>query len=383
VDHSLTAQHRGQVFPAGGNAQRIGIIGAGGIAPNHIVGIRAIPGVVLTAISDPVEARARALAQLYAIPKVYKSHRAMLAAEPIDVVHVLTPPEHHVSVTIDALRADCDVFVEKPLGLSTAECLEVCSEAARLGRAVGVNHSDSHAPAFRRLLDVIASRRLGRINHMAVTYAIPATTIPVRDPGHYMFRSPGNIAFEFGPHPFSMIRLVMGGSKRMSTIVADEVSVTGGAAYYRSWLCSMECERGTAQLHISLGQGLKEITTHVIGQDGMAFADSRRGILNVYESSPNTLTEHLRSSLKNGTGAAVSTFGSIARQVGARLKIAPYFTPNGFQQSIQAFYSHRATRHPIYENADAGLEVVRYCEAMSTAPFTGGSVTWDQATLSS
>lgn len=344
-----------------GSLVRVGLIGAGGIAAAHALSLGALPGITIAAVSDPAVERAHSFAKLFGIPRVCRSHSEMLGDEPLDVVHVLTPPDSHVAIALDAIRAGCDVFVEKPLGLSTVECRELHQEASRLARSVGVNHSDAHAPAFRRLLDVIASRRLGRINHMAVTYAAPAEILPVRDPGHYVFRSPGNVAFEFGPHPFSMIRLVMGELKQMSTVATGEVKV-GAGGYYHSWLCSMTCARGTAQLIISLGRGLKETTTHVVGQDGMAFADSRRGILQVYESTPHALTENVRSALANSVHALAYTAGSVLGEVGVKLKLRRFATPNGFSDSIKAFYTARANKQPVAEDSAAGLEVVRFCE---------------------
>jgi predicted dehydrogenase len=359
---------------------RVGLIGAGGIATAHIQSLQALPNVGAVAISDPAETRARNLADGFGIPSTYGSHREMLEAETIDVVHILTPPDSHVAIALDAIRAGCDVLVEKPLGLSTAECIPLREEATRLGRIVGVNHSDAHAPAFRRLLNVVQERKLGAINHMTVTYAIPRRTLPERDAGHYMFRAPGNIAFEFGPHPFSMIRIVMGELHRMSTVATGRVRLPNGLTYYSSWLCSMECSRGTAQLVISLGRGLKEITTLLIGQDGLAFADSTRGILQSYKSTPRLMTGNFLASLSNGTHAIGSTFGSLIAQIGAQLTVLPYYTPNGFSQSIHRFYKLRAAGLSLAEGIDAGIEVVNYCETMARSAPEPEAPEWPQVT---
>jgi predicted dehydrogenase len=209
---------------------------------------------------------------------------------------------------------------------------------------------------------VIASRRLGRVNHVAVTYAASMEAVPKRDPGHYMFRAPGNMVFEFGPHPFSMIRLLLGELREISTIAAGEVSLGGGRGYRHSWLCSMVCERGTAQLAISVGRSLKEITTHVIGEDGTAFADSRRGILQVYESTAHPHTENVRLALGNGLSAFAQTTGRLIEDLAVKLRMRRFAFANGFSDSIGAFYAARENRQAIAEDSAAGLEVVRYCE---------------------
>lgn len=340
----------------------VGLVGAGGIAMEHVLALQTIPNVKIVAVCDVDERRAQSLARRFEIPKAYGSLAAMLNDSRLDVVHVLTPPSTHVSLALEAIAGGCDVFVEKPLGMNSADCRRLCEEASRLKRVVGVNHSDAHAPAFRGLLDVIASQRLGRVNHVAVTYAAPVGSIPIRSPGHYMFSSLGNEVFEFGPHPFSMVRLVMGRVLEVSTIVAGEVKVRKNRSVFQSWICSIVCERGTAQVAISLGEGLKEITTHIIGEDGMAFADSRRGFLLVYESTPYRLTENVRFAVSNSWKTFIQTSGALFKELAVKLRLVPYATPNGFSQSIRAFYNARANGQAIAEDAVAGFEVIRFCE---------------------
>ena len=55
----------------------------------------------------------------------------LLAA--VDVVHVLTPPASHAALTLQALEAGCDVFVEKPLATSAAECQRIAAAGGGTG----------------------------------------------------------------------------------------------------------------------------------------------------------------------------------------------------------------------------------------------------------
>src|ERR1017187_967290 len=247
---------------------RVGLLGAGGISPDHAEVLKQLPGVTLAAVCDTSVGRAKALAAAWGIPAVYSSVAEMAAKERLRVIHVLTPPQTHVKLATDCINLGCDVFVEKPLGVSVDECRTLTEAAARAGRVIGVNHQLTFAPALTGLMAVIRSRKLGRVNHVNMTFTVVAANVPERDPSHFMFQSFGSSMLEAGPHPFSVIRRLMGKLKAMSTFVSGEVKIAGGKSYYKNWLCSMGCERGTAQLHISFALGTKDVTVHALGEDG-------------------------------------------------------------------------------------------------------------------
>ena len=112
---------------------RVGLVGAGGIAPEHAEALRLLGDIELAAVCDLQTGRAKALAGEWGIGAVYTSLPEMLAAEKLDVVHILTQPQHHVDPAMECLRAGCHVYVEKPLGLTTADCRRVVEESAATG----------------------------------------------------------------------------------------------------------------------------------------------------------------------------------------------------------------------------------------------------------
>src|SRR5581483_7247612 len=100
---------------------RVGLVGAGYVASRHLLALRDLPHVEVAGIVDADPARAQALATKFGIPRVGRSLDE-LAGCGLNVVHVLTPPESHCSLTLQALDMNCHVFVEKPMAESVEEC---------------------------------------------------------------------------------------------------------------------------------------------------------------------------------------------------------------------------------------------------------------------
>jgi predicted dehydrogenase len=95
--------------------RRVALLGAGYIADWHALALQSVAGVELVAVCDRYTAKADALARKFRIAQVYSSLEEMLAAETLDAVHVLTPPDRHFEAARAVLEAGVSVFVEKPM----------------------------------------------------------------------------------------------------------------------------------------------------------------------------------------------------------------------------------------------------------------------------
>ncbi|MBP1963212.1 Gfo/Idh/MocA family protein [Paenibacillus aceris] len=87
----------------------------------------------------------------------------------------------HVSSSISLLRAGYDIMLEKPIGVSADEVLELYQEAERLGRKVMICHVLRYAPFYESIRQTIADGLIGDIvsltttenvtyHHMAMAY---------------------------------------------------------------------------------------------------------------------------------------------------------------------------------------------------------------------
>ena len=141
---------------------RFGIIGAGVIGPTHAAAIASLPDAVVTAISDPIEERARKLADQYGVA-AYDDPQAMLQREGLDVVCVCTPSGEHGGHAAMAMRAGCHVVVEKPLEI-TVERIDALLEVQReTGRKLAVISQHRFDPASVRVQGLVRDGALGTL----------------------------------------------------------------------------------------------------------------------------------------------------------------------------------------------------------------------------
>src|SRR5690348_14164534 len=92
-----------------------GLIGAGYISEYHVAALRRLPDVEIVGVTDLDHSKSAALAERFGLRSFSSS--AALADAGANVMHVLTPPESHALVTLDALDRGCHVLVEKPLAV--------------------------------------------------------------------------------------------------------------------------------------------------------------------------------------------------------------------------------------------------------------------------
>ncbi|MCA9265052.1 MAG: Gfo/Idh/MocA family oxidoreductase, partial [Planctomycetales bacterium] len=183
-----------------GSPLRTAFVGAGYIADWHAKAIRATRSGELVAVVDRQTSRARALADAHRIPHVFASINEMLDAVPVDVIHLLVPPELHAAVAEECLAGQAHLFLEKPMCTSTDECGRVLSLAATRGVQVAVNHNYLFFPSYVKLRDDVRAGRLGQIDHVSIVWNRPLPQLVGGPFDHWMFREPANLIFETGPH---------------------------------------------------------------------------------------------------------------------------------------------------------------------------------------
>ncbi len=143
---------------------RVGLAGAGAISQYHLVGWSQIPDAKLMAICDIDEARARAKAQAFNIPKVYTDFRAMIEQEKLDAVDIVTPVGSHAPLTRLAADAGLHVCCQKPLTPTVKEAEELIAYVGDRVRFM-VHENYRFRPHYVRVKQWLDDGRVGEILH--------------------------------------------------------------------------------------------------------------------------------------------------------------------------------------------------------------------------
>ena len=345
-------------------AIRIGLVGTGNIAETHAAAIKALSGLEITAVADPIGDRAGSFARRWNVGRLYPTAEAMLASEKLDAVHILVPPPLHMAMATLALDAGVDAFLEKPMAQSAIECIALQEAATRGGAALQINHNFVHHPAHVTMKELLAAKRIGQPRHVVCRFNVALRQLGARQLGHWMFNSPLNLLLEQAIHPLSQIDDLLGPAKDVAVLAAPPLCLDEGQEVHRTWLIGLNCERGTAQLHLSLGESFPIWNISVSGEDGSISADYIGNTVqcDVNGRYPDPI-DHLRRAAASGASTqwqAVRNFGAYcAAMLKLRGRSDPFFL--SMRRSIDGFYRARvSTRNEL--NGGQGRRLVELCE---------------------
>jgi predicted dehydrogenase len=187
------------VTDAAARPMRAGVVGLGTMGRNHVrVWDDAVDGVELVAVADPDPGALRRATHGRTI-RGFSDPAEMFAAEPLDLVSIVTPTSLHLQTTLAALAAGAHVLVEKPIAATRQEAERMIGAAADAGRILTVGHIERFNPAIRELRRRLAGGELGRIFQVHATRLGPFPA-RIRDVG---------VVVDLAPHDLDVMRFLL------------------------------------------------------------------------------------------------------------------------------------------------------------------------------
>jgi UDP-2-acetamido-3-amino-2,3-dideoxy-glucuronate N-acetyltransferase len=193
----------------------------------------------------------------------FSSIQEAVADSEVDAVAIATPAEQHASMTLAALKAGKDVFVEKPLALRWQDGVEMTNEARRQGKILMVGHLLLYHPAVLKINELLDQGELGRLEYI---YSNRLSMGKIR--------REENALWSFAPHDISVILM-------LTKNLPYQVSAVGGAYVQPNvadvTVSNLLFDHGTrAHIFVSWLHPYKEQRLVVIGSKKMiVFEDSR------------------------------------------------------------------------------------------------------------
>lgn len=147
---------------------RVGIIGTGWIAEEHIRGYKEMPDVEIVAAADLVPGKAEKFCKAHGLEntRCYESGHAMLEAEQLDAVSICTYNCQHAPCAIDALEHGVNVMLEKPFTVTTEEAIEVMRAEKKSGKILTIGFQPRMSVNMQRIKQIVESGELGKIYYI-------------------------------------------------------------------------------------------------------------------------------------------------------------------------------------------------------------------------
>jgi len=177
---------------------RVGVIGAGAMGQNHIRIYSEMPGVELVGISDIAVNRVNELSKRYSTMG-FTDYKDLLKQN-LDAVSIVVPTTLHRKVAIDAINANANVLVEKPIADTLENARDIVSEAHKANLTLMVGHIERFNPAVRKMKEIIDSGELGKVVSISARRVGPNNP-RIRDVG---------VILDIGVHDIDVISYLYG-----------------------------------------------------------------------------------------------------------------------------------------------------------------------------
>ncbi len=201
---------------------RIGILGAARIAVESVVA-PAHDGVArLVAVAARDQQRAVRFAADHGVERVVADYQALIDDPEVEVVYNALPNSLHGPWNLAAIAAGKHVLTEKPFASNAEEAQTVADAAAAAGVIVFDAFHYRYHPIFDRLLQVITTGAIGRLQSVSVRMLMPA---PDEDDLRWSFALAGGVMMDLGCyalHVLTTTAAALGGEVELVSAEAEE-----------------------------------------------------------------------------------------------------------------------------------------------------------------
>jgi len=141
---------------------RAGVIGCGFFAENHLHAWRQIEDVDLVTVCDIDRQKADIAASRHGIPAVYDDVEAMLKAETLDFVDIVTTMPTHRPIAEIVAGHRVPMIVQKPFAPTIEDCRAIVDAAAAAAVPLMVHENFRFQTPIKAVQDVLASGVIGK-----------------------------------------------------------------------------------------------------------------------------------------------------------------------------------------------------------------------------
>lgn len=145
---------------------RVAVVGAGFVAPHHLAGWRAQPGIELVGLAAPEAARRDDLAARFGVAETFDDFEAMLDRQRPQVLDICTPVELHAEHFAAAAARGIHVLCQKPVAPDMATARRMRDTAQRASVRLMVHENFRFRPWYREVKRQLAGGTLGQVYYV-------------------------------------------------------------------------------------------------------------------------------------------------------------------------------------------------------------------------
>lgn len=181
---------------------RWGIVSTGNIAELFSQDMNFVRNGELAAVAARSLDSARAFAKKHHIAKAYEGYQAMFDDPDIDAVYIATPHTLHYENTVAALKAGKAVLCEKPITVSSEQCLKLTMLAKEQDVFLMEAIWTYFLPAIQKAKLWVDEGRIGSIKHIKADFGYPAPY----DPNQRVYNAElaGGCLLDMGIYPLAI-----------------------------------------------------------------------------------------------------------------------------------------------------------------------------------
>jgi D-apiose dehydrogenase len=193
---------------------RIGVIGCGFYAENHLQSWRHLAGhgAVLSGVCDLDPAKAQRAGATYDVPHFTDPAR-MLAEVALEVVDIVTRHETHRSLAELAIAHGVGVIVQKPFATTLEDAFAIVTAAHKAGTWLAVHENFRFQAPMRHVAEVLASGEIGAPTWARIAFR---TGFDVYATQPYFLTEPQLAIADVGIHVLDLARAFLGEVTRIS-----------------------------------------------------------------------------------------------------------------------------------------------------------------------
>jgi predicted dehydrogenase len=191
---------------------RVGVIGCGFFAENHLAAWASMNDVVLAAVCDLDVDKARSAAERHGAGTAHGDAAEMLDRENLDFVDIATTMESHVMLVGMAAARKLPTIVQKPLAPSWRECVSVVETCRAAGVPFMVHENTRFLTPVRKAREVVLSGAIGKPTWARIAFRT-GHNIYGKQP--YLAHVDHFVILDLGVHMLDVARFLMGEATRI------------------------------------------------------------------------------------------------------------------------------------------------------------------------